>query len=77
MFDYIETMKMSLPSDRVIRVVLLRNEWEIVIKKTDDIWNDNDGKLLVIERENGNRVLINMDHISLVCTMAAGRRFYE
>ena len=77
MYDYIETMKMTLPKDRVIRVVLLRNDWEITIKKTDNIWEDNDGKLLIIERENGNRVLINIDHISMVCTMAAGRRFYE
>ena len=77
MYDYIKTMHMGLTDDRVIRIVLLRNDWEVTIKASDDIWDDNDGKLLIIEHENGRRVIINIDHISLVCTMTAGVRRYE
>ena len=77
MYDYIQTMHMGLTDDRVIRIVLLRNDWEVTIKASDDIWDDNDGKLLIIEHENGRRAIINIDHISMVCTMTAGRRYYE
>ena len=77
MYDYIKTMHMGLTDDRVIRIVLLRNDWEVTIKASDDIWDDNDGKLLIIEHENGRRAIINIDHISMVCTMTAGRRYYE
>ena len=77
MFDYIETMHMGLKQTEAIRVILLRNDWQIVIKKSDKIWNDCDGKLLVVEHENGKRALVNMDHISLVCIINSGRTFYE
>ena len=77
MYDHIQTMHMGLQNGRVIRLVLLPKDWELTIKEDDEIWDDCDGKVLVIEHENGERVLVNIDHITFVCTMASARRYYE
>ena len=77
MYDYIKTMHIGLTDDRVIRLVLLRNDWELTIKKNDEIWDDCDGKVLVIEHPNGERVLVNIAHITFVCTIKHARRYYE
>jgi hypothetical protein len=68
-------MHSTLPEDKIIRLVLLRNDWELSIKKTDNLYQD--GNILIIEHMNGNRVIVNIDHITFACPMNAGRRYYE
>ena len=75
MFTHIQFMHRTLPEDKVIRLVLLRNDWELSIKKTDNLYQD--GNILIIEHMNGNRVIVNMTHITFACPMSAGRRYYE
>jgi hypothetical protein len=75
MYEHIQFLHHTLSHDCVIRLVLLRNDWELSIKKTDNIYKD--GSCLIIEHKNGNRVIVNMEHITFACTMAAGRRYYE
>jgi hypothetical protein len=65
-FFFIETMKMSLTPDKVIKIVLSSNA-ETIINPNDEIFQD--GNALVIERESGNRVIVNIDYITMVCTV--------
>ena len=73
MFDYIQTMHMGLKDDQVIKLAIANPHYSrATIRKTDEIWNDNDGTLLIIESEKGEREIVNLAYVTFVFTDHAG-----
>ena len=57
----------KLTKDECMRIVMLRNDWEIHVDKTDLV-GEFHGTFRVV-RSNGKIVSINPDAVALVCTM--------
>ena len=72
MIEEIKFLHSKLTSDEVLRIVLIRNDWEIKADKTDIIGEFNG--MIRIVRSNGTITSINPDAIAIICTMK--RRAY-
>ena len=56
-----------LSKDEVMRIVLVRNNWEITVSK-DDIVGKFNGCFRIV-RKNGGIVSVNPSNVAMVCTM--------
>ena len=70
MIDRVFWMFSKLPRDRQMRVILSREGWEVLIDDEDKLSADDN--CITIYRKNGNLVVINPEHIVMLCTIKKG-----
>lgn len=71
MIDEIKLQRKQAGKDEVIRVILIRDNWEVTINN-DDLIHVTDNGMLRIVRANGRLTSINPEHICMVCTSKRG-----
>ena len=71
MLNEIKLLRKQAGKDEIVRVVLLRNNWEVTINH-DDILHITETGMLRIVRPNGRLTSINPSHISMICTSKRG-----
>ena len=71
MIDEIKLQRQQAGKDEVIRVILVRDNWEVTINN-DDLIHETDSGMLRIVRANGRLTSINPEHICMVCISKRG-----
>ena len=64
-------MHSQINHQQQVRLILIRNDWETVIGKTDIIKITDTGMLRIV-RANGNLTSVNPEHIVLACISSKG-----
>ena len=67
MLDRIFFLHSKITKDQVVRIVLVRENWEVQISKSDLIKSDDN--MITIFRANGNITVVNPNHVIMACTM--------
>ncbi len=62
----IESLLLNLEKDYRLKLVF-PNDWEIMIDNTDTIEASADDTAIFVCREDGKRVLLNLEKVMLVC----------
>lgn len=71
MIDEIKLQRKQSSKDEVIRVILIRDNWEVTINHDDMIHTTETGMLRIV-RANGRLTSINPEHICMVYTTKRG-----
>ena len=64
----IKKLHQEMTSDEILRIVLT-NDYELTIKKADKVTSS--GRLIIILRTNGRKVVVNPRQVLFACTQEA------